>query len=283
MKISIIIVNYNRAEETEKCLISIAKLNIKGLRLSTIVVDNASIDNSVNLIKKRFPDIKLIINKENLGFAQGNNIGIKEALKDKADFVWFLNNDTTVERDCLLYLLNAFKVSKTIGVVIPKIYFAAGYEYHRECYKKGDLGKVIWYAGGYIDWRNILGIHRGLDEVDKGQYDTFEKTGFVNGCLMGFDKAVVEKVGLWDESYFLYFEDADYCERAKQKQILLYYDPTIVIYHKNAQSTGGSGSKTHGYYQRKNRFMFGLKYAPLRTKLHLLSNFIRDQITGTSK
>jgi GT2 family glycosyltransferase len=95
---------------------------------------------------------------------------------------------------------------------------------------------------------------------------------------MLFDKSVIDKVGFWDESYFLYFEDADYCVRAKRKGIKLYYDPSINVWHKNAQSTGGSGSSIHVKYQKENRVKFGFKYAPLKTKFHLVKNFLFAKI-----
>lgn len=94
---------------------------------------------------------------------------------------------------------------------------------------------------------------------------------------MIFDKKVVERVGHWDEDYFLYFEDADFCEKAKRKKIQLYYDPSIILWHKNAQSTGGSGSSLQQKYQLKNRLKFALKYAPLKTKLHLLWNYFSEK------
>ncbi|PJC81928.1 hypothetical protein CO007_02130 [Candidatus Roizmanbacteria bacterium CG_4_8_14_3_um_filter_36_10] len=94
---------------------------------------------------------------------------------------------------------------------------------------------------------------------------------------MVFDKEVIKRVGLWDESYFLYFEDADYDEKAKRKGINLYYDPSIVIWHKNAQSTGGAGSSLHQRYQERNRLKFGLKYAPLKTRLYLIKNYLIKQ------
>lgn len=133
---------------------------------------------------------------------------------------------------------------------------------------------MLWFAGGKIDWHHALTPHIGVDEIDKGQYNKFKEVDFVNGALMLFDKEVIEKVGFWDEGYFLYFEDADYCVRAKRLGIKMYYDPSIVIWHKNAQSTGGSGSSLHLKYQRSNRLKFGLKYAPLSTKLHLIKNYV---------
>ena len=98
---------------------------------------------------------------------------------------------------------------------------------------------------------------------------------------MLFDKSVLDKVGFWDESYFLYFEDADYCMRASKVGVRLYYDPLLVIWHKVSQSTQGSGSTIHVKYQTKNRLKFGMKYAPFKTKIHLLKNFIFDRFKRT--
>lgn len=214
-----------------------------------------------------------ILTSKNLGYAYGVNIGLKKALAEGFDFFCVVNDD--------IYFNNDFvdKVIKSItyhpsSIIGGKIYYAPGYEFHKDRYSKNDLGKVLWYAGGTVDWNHALTPHRGVDEVDNGQYDKLEKTDFVNGALMGFDKTVIDKVGFWEESYFLYFEDSDFCQRAKRKNISLWYDPKIVIWHKNAQSTGGSGSKIHQKYQEKSRLRFGLKYAPWRTKLHLLKNYL---------
>jgi GT2 family glycosyltransferase len=97
---------------------------------------------------------------------------------------------------------------------------------------------------------------------------------------MAYKKSVLNIVGKWDESYFLYYEDADFCERALKKGVSLLYDPSIHLWHKNAQSTGGSGSSLHQKYQTKNRLIFGLKYAPFRTKIHLLLNIFRDFLSN---
>lgn len=213
-----------------------------------------------------------VIKSENKGYAHGINLGLKQAIENGFDKFCVMNDDT--------YFKNEFvnNVSKSIishpsSIIGGKIYYAPGYEYHKNRYEKKDLGKILWYAGGKVDWNNALTPHRGVDEPDHDQYDKVEQVDFVNGCLMCFDKKVINIVGSWDEKYFLYFEDADFCERAKRKNIKLYYDPGIAIWHKNAQSTGGAGSLTHQKYQKINRLRFGLKYAPLRTKLHLLKNY----------
>lgn len=217
-----------------------------------------------------------VIPSYNAGYAHGINLGLKAAIQDNLETYCIMNNDTYFKDDFIENVTNSSN-NHPSSIIGGKIYYAPGYEYHKDRYAKKDLGNILWYAGGKFDWNHALTPHRGVDEVDNKQYDNLEETDFVNGCLMCFDKNVLDTVGFWDESYFLYFEDADYCVRAQKKGMNLYYDPSIIIWHKNAQSTGGSGSKTHVQYQEKNRLLFGLKYAPWKTKLHLIKNFVFDR------
>lgn len=210
---------------------------------------------------------------KNKGYAHGINIALKQALD--LGFLKFvvINNDVIVDNNFISNVQHSLETNKN-SIIGGKIYYAPGYEYYKNRYHKYEKGKVIWYAGGSIDWNNVNGVHRGVNEVDHGQYDSLVTIDFITGCLMCFDKTIILKTGYWDESYFMYFEDGDWCERAKKKNIQLLYDPSIVIWHKNAQSTGGSGSSIQKKYQKYSRLKFGLKYAPLKTKLHLLKNLI---------
>lgn len=216
-----------------------------------------------------------VISSENHGYAYGVNRGFEKALEEKYEKFCIINDDTFFDADFVSsILISLTKHPKSI--ITGKIYYAPGYEYHKERYDKDDRGNVLWYAGGTVDWRHATTKHQGVDEIDKRQYDMSKSTSFISGCLMSYDKSVFKTLGYWDESFFLYFEDADYCERAKINGIQLYYDPSIKIWHKISQSTGGSGSLLHVRYQRKNRLRFGLKYAPFRTKLHLIKNYLFD-------
>jgi len=266
------------------CLASIAKAETKGIDLKVLVVDNGSVDDSVEKIKKlvssKIKNLKIhfIENKENLGFAEGNNIGIKYALKNGADFVCLLNNDTRVKADFLLQLIEVAEKEEA-GIVGGKIYFEKGYEFHKERYKKKDLGKVIWYAGGKIDWQNVYASHRGVDEVDENQYDKVQETEYVNGCLMLVKSEVFKKVGLLDPKYFLYFEENDFCQRAKKAGFKLYYGPKAVIWHLNAGSSG-PGSALHDYFLTRNRLLFGMRWAPLKSKIALIKESVKILISG---
>jgi GT2 family glycosyltransferase len=270
-KLAIITVIYNHYEVTGDFLKSLANQTNKNFKLFIADLSDKKEDFNQIFGKLNF-DIELLIS-ENKGYAHGVNLGLKKVLTQNFDKFCIINNDTYFNQDFVENVLSALKKYPS-SIIGGKIYYAPGYEYHNTRYKKDDLGKVIWYAGGLIDWKNVITPHRDVDEVDQGQYDQFEETEFVTGCLICFDKNVINKVGFWDESYFLYFEDADFCVRAARKGIKLFYDPKIIIWHKNAQSTQGSGSLIHQKYLKKNRLKFGLKYAPLKTKLHLVKEMI---------
>ncbi len=279
-KICIIIVNWNGKDDTLRCLSSIKGIDTRGYSLSTIVVDNGSTNDSVAVIKKKHPWVTLIETKKNLGFTGGNNVGITHAMEHGADYIWLLNNDTIVDRNALT-LVEAFTVPH-IGIAGSKIYFAPGHEYHRDRYTTSQRGKVLWYAGGLVDWDNVYASHRGVDEVDKGQFDKEEDTPYVTGCSFMIRRAVIEKIGGLDERYYLYLEDLDYCLKAKKAGFRLVYNPKSIIWHVNAGSSGGAGNPLHEYYLTRNRLLIGMRYAPLRTKFALIREAGRFLLGGST-
>lgn len=281
MKLSIIIINFNNVNDTKKCLLSLEKADKSNLELATIIVNNTSNRKNLSSLKKEFPKKIFIDNKNNIGFAQGNNVGIQQALTAKSDYVLLLNNDTLVDKKFLLQLVEAINNDDKIGIVCPKIYFASGFEFHKNRYQKNQLGRVLWYAGGLIDWQNILPSHRGVDKVDTGQYDKAVETAFATGCCMLVKKQVFEKIGFFDNKYFLYWEDIDFCQRAKKADFKILYTPSSVIWHKNASSSGGAGSHLAVYYQTRNRLLFAFKYAKLKNKLSLVKEAIKTLIIGS--
>lgn len=267
-RIAIVIVNWNGIADTSRCLDSIKHLKAFGANVDTLVVDNGSADQSVSVLTKKFPWVSVVALPHNLGFTGGNNAGIKEAMRRKADVIWLLNNDTLVHPDAM-GLVNAF-ADTGVGIAGSKIYFAAGHEYHADRYVPKELGKVLWYAGGLIDWANVYASHRGVDEVDHGQYDRIEETAFVTGCSMMIARFVIEAIGYLDDRFYLYLEDLDYCLRAKKRGFRLLYYPASVVWHVNAGSSGGAGNTLHEYYMTRNRLLVGMRYASLRTKAALI-------------
>lgn len=283
IKVATIIINYNSLPQTKECLASLEKSHQGKFSLKIIVVDNASEDFSEKALKAEFPNVTIISLPENTGFTGGNNIGIEKALEIDCKYLFLLNNDTLIDPQCISTLIEGMESDKSIGIMGPKIYFEKGYEYHRDRYTEAQRGKVIWYAGGIIDWQDVLFTHKGLDEVDHGQYNKIEETQFVSGCAMIIRGDIIRKIGNFDNRYFLYLEDVDLCLRAQKAGNRLVYNPRAVVWHKNASSSNKPGSPIHQYYQTRNRLLFGMKYAATRAKLALLRESLKFTLKGGIK
>lgn len=268
MKVFVIVLSWNSEEYISKCLDSLQRLAGKP---EIIVVDNASTDASVAFIKKNYPKLKILKNSRNLGYAEGNNVGIRYALDHGADYVWIVNPDVVVAPDCLSAFLAAAQKYPNPGIFTPKIYFAPGYEFHKDRYSKKEQGKVIWSAGGLMDWANLIGSHRGVDEVDIGQYNSDTLTHFATGATIFIRRTVFDQIGLIDPKYYLYYEENDFCQRAKKAGWLIMYIAGAVAWHSNARATG-IGSPLQDYYIARNRMLFGMRWTPLRTKIALIRN-----------
>ncbi len=258
-KVSVVILNYKVKDQAVKCVKSVQKSTYGNVDI--IVVDNNSGDGLEKELEK-LPDILFIQSGKNLGYTGGNNIGIKKALERDADYVFILNPDTTIEEDAIGNLVATAELEKA-GIVGPKILFA------------DDKKDTIWYAGGILDLANVLGKHRGVDEKDKKQYDTIEETEFVTGGAIFVRRDVFEKIGFFDDRYFMYLEDVDFCYRAKKAGFKVLYVPTAEVFHKNAQSAG-LGSPRQDYYLTRNRMLFASKFLSLRTRFALLREAIRN-------
>jgi len=216
-----------------------------------------------------------IVKGQNKGYAYGVNLALRQALAQNYTEFAVLNYDTFVSGSFIKNVKFRFHTTAAFG---GKIYYAPGCEYHQTRYHKNELGKVLWYAGGEIDWNHATVKHLGVDEVDKGQYESLTKTNFVAGTLFCFNKEVVNRVGWWDEGFFLYYEDTDYSVRIKKQGFELIYDPRILMWHKNGGTTGGAGSLFQEKIQARSRLRFGLKHAPWRTKVHLILNYLSRKV-----
>lgn len=279
-KIVISILNFNSGKETIECLKSLQKIEKSDFEIETVVRDNGSAE-PLNIKESEFKDLNLVVDHgaENLGFSGGHNVIIKKALKEQADYVLILNNDVILDKKFLVNLFDEIETDPKIGITVPKIYFAKGYEFHHDRYSEKDLGKVIWYAGGEMDWENIIGFHRGVDHIDEGQFNKTEETPFPTGACMLVSRSVIEKTGMFDDRYFLYYEDSDWTMRIKKVGFKIMYVPASIIWHKNAASSG-SGSPLHDYYITRNRLLFGLQYASTRTKGALVKESLKLLING---
>lgn len=279
-RVAIVTLNFNTEADTITLLHSLQKIKTPNFSLDIIIVDNGSKNPFALPDSLKNNNVILIRTEENTGFSGANNIGIKKALERGNNDILIINNDTVVDPDMITNLLKTLESDPKIGVTTPKIYFAKGHEFHKDRYKPHELGKVFWFAGGYTDWDNVRSIHRGVDEVDHGQYDKTEKIEFATGCCMLFKREVLEKVGLFDDRYFLYYEDADLNERIQRAGYEIYYVPEAKLVHINAASSGGAGNVLQDYFITRNKMLFGMTYAPFRTKLALIRESVRILRSG---
>lgn len=277
MKVAIIVLNWNGADYITNCLDSLVRLKMDKHSIEIVVIDNASTDSSVELVTSKYPKIKLIETGQNLGYASGNNIGLQHAIDTHADWVWIVNPDIRVSPDSLSSLLSA--TNSTTGILGSKSYFEKGFEFHKDRYAPKDLGKVIWYAGGKMDWANVDSLHIGVNQVDHGQYDQASPTEFVTGASMLINCRMLETIGLFDPKYFLYYEENDLCQRAIRAGWQLVYVPQSVVWHANAQATG-IGSNLQDYFLTRNKLLFGLRWAPFRSKLAVIRQSLNLLFTG---
>jgi len=242
----IIIVNWNGKDVTLDCLASLQRVSLPACRV--LVVDNGSTDDSVSAIRTRYPATELLALPENRRFAGGNNAGIRQALAGGADFILLLNNDTVVDPGFLTALLDRFRREERCGMVVPKIY------YH-------NAPDLLWYAGGELSFWTGTTRHRGIREPDRGQYDTAVETGYATGCCLLVSREVVERIGLLDESFFMYSEDADWCMRARRAGYRIMFEPRARIWHKLSVSAGGHLSGFKLWNKALGNFRFFARYA----------------------
>lgn len=253
-KVLIAVLNWNRAADTIECVASLHNLDYQ--RFEIVVVDNASTDGSVEALEARFPGLAMLRNPRNLGYAGGNNAGIRYALDRGADCVLVLNNDTVVDKDLVRHLVVAMRREPHAGIVGPLIYD------YREPTK-------VWFAGASIDWATGESPHWGLGERDNGQFNRVIEVERVTGCAMMVSRSVFERVGLFDPDYFLYYEDVDLCVRAAKAGFKSYCVQPAKVWHKESSSTGATrGSALHAYYHTRNRLLFLHKHGKIRDAVH---------------
>ena len=204
-----------------------------------IVVDNASTQDEASIISEKYPHIKVIRSKQNLGFAGGNNLGIKEA---KGKYILLINNDTYFKEFNIDSLIERLESSDKIGIVCPKLRFAWG-------------NNPIQFAG-YTPLSAITIRNQaiGFDEEDHGQYDKAHSTPYAHGAAMLIKRAAIEKVGLMPECFFLYYEELDWSMMFTRAGYEIWYDPACTVYHKESQTTG-QNSPLRTYYITRNRLL----------------------------
>jgi hypothetical protein len=237
----VIVLNWNGRDDTLECLASLR--DSAGPSVCILVVDNGSVDGSQEAIRREHPGVILLETGSNLRFAGGNNAGIRFALEKGAEQIMLLNNDTTVDPAFLGAMTDTLQSSTDIGIVAPKILYSA------------DPGR-LWYAGGEISFWTGTMRHRGIREPDDGVPGIPCETGYASGCCLLAKRITVERIGLLDESYFMYSEDADWCMRARRAGFRVMYEPRARVWHKVSVSAGGHLSS----FKLRNKFVSNLRF-----------------------
>ncbi len=255
-KVSVIILNWNGLNDTIDCLESLKQVDYPDFDI--VVIDNGSSGNDAAVLAERYAGcIHLLGSSENLGYAAGINLGIRY-VQDHLDsaYVLLLNNDTLLDPAFLTLLVKAFQDDSAVGIAGPKVYY---YDYPDRVQSAGN--RVNMYTG------QITMI--GNKQVDRGQFDNIERVDFFAPCLL-VSRALIDKIGLLDESYFCYWEDADYCTRARHAGYKVTYVPASKVWHRTpvklkATDREPAKSKTAAifpyYYITRNSWLFMRKHA----------------------
>lgn len=240
--VSVVVLNWNGKKHLRNCLTSLSYVTYRPLEI--IVVDNNSFDGSQNLVKKEFPTVRLIENKKNLGYSAGNNIGISQS---KGEYVFILNNDTKVEKGFLQTLISDMEADSSVACVQPKLVYGQNHE-------------ILNAVGSFFTSSGFL-YHYGYRKSTKlAQYQNKLFIYSAKGAAMLLRKSALKKVGLFDEDFFIFFEETDLCHRLWLRGFKVMYEPKSVVYHFEAVDTGRQmGDYTRNFLSLRNRICSYLK------------------------
>ncbi len=244
MRLVAIVLSWNGREDTLACLESLSGVE-------TVCVDNGSNDGSPEAIAERFPEVELVRAGVNLGFAAGNNVGIRRALARGADWVLLLNNDATADPRLPAALERAVAARPDAGVLGCKVYAA-------------EPPDRLEYAGGRVNlWLGHHGRPDGFGRHDDGRFDVLRDVGRVTGAAMAVSRAAIESAGGLAEELFAYVEDVEWCLRIRRSGYAVVFVPEARAWHRGSASTGGAASLANLYYSTRNTIIVCERYRPL--------------------
>ncbi len=244
-----LVLNWNNLPDTLECVDSVRGSDYSNL--AVWVVDNGSREDPSAVLHERHPDLRVLRNPRNLGYGGGNNLGLRCAIDEGATYILLLNNDVVVAPDCVRRLVDATEAECRIGMATPRVFYY-------------DRPSEIYWDGGVIDWERGDAPHgsRGLP-VEGG----IVRSEWLNGCSLLVRAAAIREIGLLDERYFLYFEDADWSIRAARRG----WTNAVVLkaraWHKVHRSTGGFANPAVRFYYFRNRYLFVATHRPVRGRL----------------
>lgn len=265
--ISIIILNWNGRDDTVECLSSLQKIDQDVVNI--IVVDNGSVDDSIEAITSEFPYVHLIKTGENLGYAGGNNVGIRYALDSGAEYILILNNDTYLDRNTIARLLEYDRSTESHCVIGPVIFYS-------------QPRSTVWFGGAVWNTEKLTFDFPLQDE--RGELLPVEpyRTDYVCGAAMFFHRSITETIGLLDERFFLVWEESDWCLRARRAGIKCMIVPSSRIWHKVGASFGTESSPLREYYSYRNRLLWAEKNLDLFDRFKIILHAARPFIPRLS-
>ena len=260
-----VILNTSRRDDTLECLASLQQNSYPNHRI--IVLDNNSTDGSVMSIREEYPDVQIVGLEENLGYAGNNNVGIELAMEQGADWVFVLNEDIILDGECLAKLIEVGESDPQIGVLGPLVY------HH-------DEPEVIQSAGGMLGkyWESI---HLGKNESDQGQFHLPHPVEWISGCAILVRRAAIEKAGMLDKDFFIYWEETEWCIRIGRAGWRIVHVPQARIWHKGVKRNY-QPSPSFTYYGTRNHLRTLYKHdAPMRAKAYTWFQLLRTLLSWT--
>ncbi len=260
-----VILNTNRRDDTLACLAGVAASTYPNQK--TLVLDNASTDGSVEAISIHYPEVQNVPLKDNRGYAGNNNVGIHLAMELGAEWVFVLNEDITLAPNCLEELMKVAQANPQVGILGPMVYHF-------------DEPEVIQSAGGLLD-RYWQSIHTGQNQLDRGQFPIPRAVDWISGCAILVRREVIEQVGALDDRFFYYWEETEWCLRARRSGWQIWHIPLAKIWHKGVQRNYSPGPNVT-YYATRNKLMTMKKHrAPLSAWLYIGFQTIRTLASWT--
>lgn len=264
-KVYAIVLNWNGLDDTVDCVRSMASLDIpEGVELTVVVVDNGSEQFQVAPLERVLPSVKIVRNAVNLGYCGGNNVGIRLALSEAADWVWVLNNDTLIGAGALRPLLETGDRNPRVGAVGGKVL-------------RTDRPDTLWMAWGRVTWLQSLIALVGKDRPDGAAWDVERKVDWIPGCSILMRARALEEIGGFDENFFAYHEDVDWAARAQNAGWELWYNGASVIRHAVNASSGGEEASYTGfrsYLSARNSVLYARRHGSTPQKLRLAAAIV---------
>ena len=262
-----VILNTNRKVDTLEALQSLSESTYPEQKI--IVLDNASTDGSIAAIQQSYPDVEVIELAQNLGYAGNNNVGIRAALEAGAEWVLVLNEDTVLAPDCLEQMVKLGEQDPQIGIVGPMVYHF-------------NEPQIIQSAGGKMTPRWVS-VHLSQNELDSGQYPDPHEVDWISGCAIMVRKAVIEQVGMIDARFFYYWEETEWCLRAREAGWKIFHHPQAHLWHKGVQRDYSPGPNVTYYSTRNRLLMLSSHHAPLTVHIATWLELLRRLISWTVK